>query len=88
MELGLLAVGLFLLVVICILLIVLIRRRDSGGSVNTLLASLRDGQETQERLFRDELGRIRTESATIAREPRGVRFPKFCYLVPYGIGQG
>ncbi|MGA7850751.1 MAG: DNA recombination protein RmuC [Terriglobales bacterium] len=70
MELILLKLGLALLVANCVLLIVLIVRRDSGQSISTLLANLRDGQADQERLFRDELGRSRLESATIAREHR------------------
>ncbi len=70
MELILLKLGLALLVANCVLLIVLIVRRNSGQSINTLLANLRDGQADQERLFRDELGRSRLESATIAREHR------------------
>ncbi len=70
MELLFLKIGIFLLVVNCILLIVFLFRRGSTGTVSAQLTGLREGQQDQERLFRDELGRSRVESAGIAREGR------------------
>jgi DNA recombination protein RmuC len=68
MDLTLLGIGLVLLVNSILLIFVL--RKDSIQSITPLLTGLRQGQIDQERLFNDELGRSRIESAGIAREHR------------------
>lgn len=68
MDLTLLGIGLVLLVNSILLIFVL--RKDSIQSITPLLTGLRQGQIDQERLFNDELGRSRVESAGIAREHR------------------